>query len=108
MKTKKILKIITDVFMTAALLLLMAYSLIGEAAHEWLGVIIFLLFVLHHILNIKWYRNLFRVNYPPIRVFGTARAPLYDMLHDQRYSAVPLCFSARSPHSFTSVCQNRC
>ena len=57
--------------MTAALLLLMAYSLIGEAAHEWLGVIIFLLFVLHHILNIKWYITLFRGKYPPIRVFGT-------------------------------------
>ncbi len=71
MKTKQILKIITDVFMTAALLLLMAYSLIGEAVHEWLGISIFLLFVLHHILNIKWCRNLFRGNYPPIRVFGT-------------------------------------
>ena len=71
MKPKQILKIITDVFMTAALLLLMAYSLIGEAAHEWLGVGIFLLFVLHHVLNFKWYRSLFRGNYPPIRVFGT-------------------------------------
>ncbi len=71
MKPKQILKIITDVFMTAVLLLLMAYSLIGEAAHEWLGVGIFLLFVLHHILNIKWYGNLFRGKYPPIRVFGT-------------------------------------
>lgn len=42
-ETKQILKIITDVFMTAALLLLMAYSLIGEAAHKWRGVSGFLL-----------------------------------------------------------------
>lgn len=71
MKTKQIVKILTNVSMTVLLLLLMAYSLIGEAAHEWLGVGIFLLFVLHHILNLKWYRNLFRGKYPPIRVFGT-------------------------------------
>ena len=71
MKPKQILKILTDLSMTVLLLLLMAYSLVGEAAHEWLGVGIFLLFVLHHVLNIKWYRNLFRGKYPPIRVFGT-------------------------------------
>ena len=71
MKPKQILKIITDISMTVLLLLLMAYSLVGEAAHEWLGVGTFLLFVLHHVLNIKWCRNLFRGKYPPIRVFGT-------------------------------------
>lgn len=58
--------------MTVLLLLLMAYSLVGEAAHEWLGGGIFLLFVLHHFLNRKGCRNLFRGKYPPIRVFGTA------------------------------------
>ena len=57
--------------MTVLLLFLMAYSLIGEAAHEWLGVGIFLLFVLHHVLNMKWCKTLFRGKYPPIRVFGT-------------------------------------
>ena len=71
MKPKQILKIITDISMTVLLLLLMAYSLVGEAAHEWLGVGIFLLFVLHHFLNRKWCGNLFRGKYPPIRVFGT-------------------------------------
>ncbi len=76
MKPKQILKIITDISMTVLLLLLMAYSLIGEAAHEWLGVGIFLLFVLHHVLNRKWCRNLFRGKYPPIRVFGTVLALL--------------------------------
>ena len=53
MKQKQILKIITDVFMTALFLLLMAYFLMGEAAHEWLGVGIFALFVLHHVININ-------------------------------------------------------
>ena len=31
--------------------LLMAYSLIGETAHEWLGLFMFLLFILHHSMN---------------------------------------------------------
>ena len=73
-KAKQILKIITDLFMTALLLLLMAYSLIGEAAHEWLGIAIFGLFILHHVLNLKWCRNLFRGKYPPIRILQTALA----------------------------------
>ena len=47
--------------MTIILMLLMAYSLVygsnptvGEAVHEWLGVGLFVLFVLNHILNRKW------------------------------------------------------
>lgn len=51
MKPKMIIKLITDIAMTASLLLLMTYGLIGEAAHEWIGVAIFVLFILHHILN---------------------------------------------------------
>lgn len=50
---------------------LMAYSLVGEVAHEWLGVAMFALFVVHHILNRQWIRNLFRGKYTPVRIFGT-------------------------------------
>ena len=32
------LKIIVDIAMTVALMLLMTYELIGRAAHEWIGV----------------------------------------------------------------------
>ena len=68
---KRLLKIAVDLLMTALLLLLMSYSLVGEAAHEWLGVGIFLLFLLHHFLNFRWFRNLFRGKYPPIRILQT-------------------------------------
>ena len=51
--------------------LLMAYSLIGETAHEYLGIGMFLLFVIHHILNIAWWKNLIRGKYTPIRIVGT-------------------------------------
>ena len=54
---KPVVKRVVDFLMTAALLLLMAYSLVGEAAHEWIGMGMFLLFLVHLILNRKWVRS---------------------------------------------------
>ena len=54
MKPRMALKIIVDIAMTVALMLLMTFELIGRAAHEWIGVSMFILFVFHHILNGKW------------------------------------------------------
>lgn len=71
MTTKKKIQIIVDLAMTALLPVLMAYSLIGEAVHEWIGVAIFFLFVLHHGLNWKWHKNLFRGRYTAVRILGT-------------------------------------
>ena len=55
---KPIVKRVVDFLMTAALLLLMAYSLVGEAVHEWIGMGMFLLFLVHLVLNRKWVKNL--------------------------------------------------
>ena len=63
MKQITILKIVVDIGMTVMLLLLMTYELIGEAAHEWLGIGMFVLFVIHHILNRKWSRSVFKGKY---------------------------------------------
>ena len=68
---KKKLHIVIDIGMVLLLPLLMAYSLVGEAAHEYLGIGMFLLFVVHHILNIAWWKNLFRGKYTQIRIVGT-------------------------------------
>ena len=57
--------------MVLLLPLLMAYSLVGEAAHEYLGIGMFLLFVAHHILNIAWWKHIFRGKYTLLRVLGT-------------------------------------
>lgn len=43
MKPKMIAKICVDIGMTIALLLLMPYELVGQAAHEWIGIGIFIL-----------------------------------------------------------------
>lgn len=72
MRAKRKFKIVIDIMMTAALPLLMAYQLIGEAVHEWLGICMFLLFVCHHLLNGHWHRNLLKGRYNRIRLIGTA------------------------------------
>ena len=71
MRPKQILKTFTDVAMTVILLLLMSYSLVGETAHEWLGIAMFALFILHHVLNGKWSKSVFKGKYTPFRVLQT-------------------------------------
>ena len=58
-----------DVAMTAVLLFLMGYQFWGDAAHEWAGAGIFVLFAVHHILNWRWHKNLFQGKYSPMRIF---------------------------------------
>ncbi len=63
------LKRAVDAAMTVALLFLMGYQFWGDAAHEWAGAGIFVLFVVHHILNWRWHKNLFQGKYSPMRIF---------------------------------------
>ena len=71
MNNKQILRIIIDLAMTVILLLQMGYLRVGETIHEWLGVSMFILFVIHHILNRKWIADVFHGKYTPFRVFQT-------------------------------------
>ncbi len=82
MKPKMIMKIVIDIAMTAALLLLMTYERIGQAAHEWIGIGIFVLFVIHHVLNGKWSKSLLKGKYTALRIMQTAlvAAVLFCML----------------------------
>lgn len=68
---KKKIKIVVDILMVVTLLLLMAYQLIGKAVHEWFGMAMLVLFILHHILNSHWNRNLFKGKYTAIRILQT-------------------------------------
>lgn len=69
-------KIAVDIAMTIALLLLIAYELIGQATHEWIGISMFALSVAHHILNGKWSRNLMKGKYTALRIMQTALVAL--------------------------------
>ena len=71
MKRKQIVKIAVDIAMTAILLLLMTYELIGQVSHELLGIIMFVLFILHHILNSRWTKNLIKGKYTALRTQQT-------------------------------------
>ncbi len=57
--------------MMALLFLLMPYSLIGEAFHEWCGIALFLFFILHHVLNRNWLKNIAKGKYTPFRIYNT-------------------------------------
>lgn len=72
MQPKMIAKICVDTAMTVMLLFLMAYEMIGQAAHEWLGISIFVLFVIHHVLNRKWCSSLLKGRYTLFRIWQTA------------------------------------
>ena len=72
MKASVKLKICVDLLMTVALYGCMAYILVGEEAHEWIGSGLALLFILHNALNRKWYAALLTGRYTPLRAFQTA------------------------------------
>ena len=50
---------IVDAAITVVLLFLMAYQVTGEAAHEWIGISMTTLVIVHQILNRRWYSALF-------------------------------------------------
>lgn len=56
----KILKWLLDIVITAALLLLMNTAFTGMALHEWLGLGLILLFVVHLCVNGRWIRGALR------------------------------------------------
>ena len=68
---KKILKTILDILMTAALPVMMAYSLAGETLHECIGTAMLALFIAHHILNRKATAAMFKVKQTVARILGT-------------------------------------
>lgn len=76
MKKTAFLRYVTDALMTAVLLALMAYVLTGQRLHEWLGIAAFGLFILHHLLNLNWFRSLGKGRYTPMRALQTVLALL--------------------------------
>ena len=86
MKPGSKIKVAVDLLMALALLFLMGYQLWEETAHEWAGTGMFVLFIVHHLLNLSWYRNLFRGKYTVIRVL--------TVVVDLALLAVMLCLMA--------------
>lgn len=53
-------RILIDIAMTCLFIVLMGYYITENKTHEILGTITFILFILHNILNIKWYKSIFK------------------------------------------------
>ncbi|CUX74394.1 DUF4405 domain-containing protein [Enterocloster clostridioformis] len=71
MNTKKRIKMIVDFMMVIVLLFLMTYSLVGETVHEVLGIAMFILLVIHHVLNAGWYKGIIKGKYNAVRITMT-------------------------------------
>ena len=56
----KKIRMILDITMTIMFIILMGYYITGNTVHEILGTITFVLFIIHNILNIKWYKSIFK------------------------------------------------
>lgn len=69
-KMKKI-QLTIDTLMFICLIILMGYHITGNKVHEILGVITFIIFIIHHIINIKWYKTLPKGKYFSHRIFST-------------------------------------
>jgi len=70
-KQNIMIKRIVDVCMTVLLLCLMAYQVTGEALHEWIGIGLTVLAIIHQILNRKWYGAFFKGKYNAYRILTT-------------------------------------
>ena len=68
---KSRIKKAVDIVLTALLLCLMAYQVTRESLHEWIGIGMTAVLIVHHILNIKWYAALFKRKYNAYRIITT-------------------------------------
>lgn len=60
-------KIAVDFLMVALLPALMAFQITGRELHEWFGIGMLMLLLIHNILNFKWYKKLFKGRYTFLR-----------------------------------------
>ena len=70
-KRKFPLRLVTDVSLTVLLLCLMAYQITGEVLHEWIGMAMTLLVIIHQVINRRWYAALFKGKYGAYRTVST-------------------------------------
>lgn len=68
----RIAKIFVDLMMYVLFCLLMEQHLLSGIAHEWIGLSLFLLFMLHTAFNFRWYLALFKGRYTAFRIVQTA------------------------------------
>ena len=68
----KMVKPVIDILMSVSLLFLMAFQVTGDKYHEWIGAGMLALFLLHNLLNVSWYKALFKGKYSLVRILRTS------------------------------------
>ena len=67
---KRKTQITVDVLMTCIMLLQMSYSIAGEFLHEILGIVLFCLFIVHHVLSYSYTKALFKGKRTAEKIFS--------------------------------------
>ena len=99
----KKLRIAIDSGMVMLLPLLMAYSLVGETAHEYLGIGMSLLFVAHHILNIAWWKVWSLIDYLLVSILFIVLGYVCTYLIRLKHIQAVHQWQVRSRHSLIRV-----
>ena len=94
-KANRIVRLALDALMLLMLTQLMAYHASSEAAHEWHGVAMTVLFVVHQLLNRRWYGALFSGRYTVQRAVMTGVFALTLIA----YALTAFCGLAMSSHA---------
>lgn len=63
MNKNMLIRLVIDLSMTVLMLVAMAYRITGNTIHELVGVVLFLLFIVHNTLNRRWYKSIFKGRY---------------------------------------------
>lgn len=84
-----------DICMSIVLLCLMAYQVSGDVFHEWFGIGMTILLIVHHILNRRWYAVLLKGKYNAYRILTTAA----NMLLLVSITLTAICGMSMSGHA---------
>lgn len=60
MNRNLLIRLFIDLSMTVLMLVAMAYHITGNAVHELVGVLLFVLFIVHNSLNRRWYKTIIK------------------------------------------------
>ena len=71
MNLKARIKMIIDIAMSITLFVSMSYQFMEQKNHEVAGAIMFVMFILHHIMNYRWYLSLAKGRYSSQRILLT-------------------------------------
>ncbi len=101
MKAKARLKVGVDMAMTLLMLGQMGYHMMDNRMHEWTGIALILLFILHHALNLGWHRTLFQGQYSTRRILMTVIDAL--LILTMLVVAVSAVFVSRNAFDFLDL-----